>query len=217
MSFKYRALAWGCVVGSLCLVATSQAAQVKLDFEDLGLAAPITGTPVGDTFRNQGFTFTSQASAFHSGTDDAAWQSGPPTHSGSFGFVSNSFGRGFTINVLAGFNFGGLTMDYAVASQPFRIEVVSRADGTGVVKTATRDVSAALSNWVWTENDEIANAGFGLIDRIDFISANGFLAIDNLSFTVAAPGASVSEPAGFGLVALALAGAGAATRRRKVA
>lgn len=216
MSFKYRALARGCVVAGLSLAAvTSQAAQVVLDFEVLGLAAPATGTPVGDIFKAQGFTFSAGASAFHSGTDDQAWKSGPPTHSGSFGYVSNEVGVGFTINVLAGVNFNGLTMDYAVASQPFSIEVVSRADSSGAVNTATRDVSATASGWVWTESDEIVTVGFGLIDRIRFIPSSGFLAIDNLRFTQAGPGTNVPEPAGLGLVALALAGAGVATRRRK--
>lgn len=211
MSFKYRALASGCVVAGLSLAAvTSQAAQVVLDFEVLGWAAPATGTPVGDTFKTQGFTFSAGASAFHSGTDDDAWKSGPPTHSGSFGFVSNKVDTGFTINVLAGFNFNRLTMDYAVASEPFRIEVVSRAGST-----AAREVSAAPSGWRWTEADEIAKAGFGFIDHISFITTSGFLAIDNLRFTQAAPGTQVPEPVGLGLVALALAGAGVATRRRK--
>ena len=216
MSFKLRALVWGGVVVSLALAAvTSQAAQVVLDFEVIGLAAPSTGTPVGDTFKAQGFSFDPSANAFHAGTDADAWQSGPPIHSGSFGFVSNSLGQGFTINVLAGFNFNGLTLDYAVASQPFRIQVVSRADSSGAVNTATRDVTAAASGWVWTENDEIAKGGFGLIDHINFLPSAGFLAIDNLRFTPEAAGGNLPEPAGFGLVALALVGAGVATRRRR--
>ena len=216
MSFKLRALVWGGVVAGLSLAAvTSQAAQVVLDFEVLGLAAPAIGTPVVDTFKTQGFTFSSGARAFHSGTDANAWQSGPPTHSGSFGFVSNEIGVGFTINVLAGFDFNGLTMDYAVASQPFRIEVVSRADSSGAVNTATLNVGAAASGWKWTENHEIAKGAFGLIDHIDFLPSAGFLAIDNLRFTPDAAGSNLPEPAGFGLVALALVGAGVATRRRR--
>ena len=216
MPFKFRPLAWGCVVAGLSLAAaTCQAAQVVLDFEVLGLAAPNAGTPVGDTFKGQGFTFGEGARAFHSGTDDNAWKSGPPTHSGSFGFVSNSIGQGFTIKVLDGFDFNGLTMDYAVASQSFRIEVVSRRDSSGIVNTATRDVSAAASGWVWTENDEIAKSGFGLIDHIAFTPTLGFLAIDNLRFSPNDPGSNVPEPAGLGLVVLALVGAGLASRRRK--
>ena len=157
MSFKLRALVWGGVVVSLALAAvTSQAAQVVLDFEVIGLAAPSTGTPVGDTFKAQGFSFDPSANAFHAGTDANAWQSGPPIHSGSFGFVSNSVGQGFTIQVVNGFNFSGLTMDYAVSTQSFEIKVVSRADNTGAVTIATRDVIASPSGWVWTENDEIA-------------------------------------------------------------
>lgn len=216
MSFKLRSLAWGCVVAGLTLVGVaSQAAQVVFDFELLGLAAPQIGTPVVDTFKSQGLTFGAGANAFHSGTDANAWTDGPPTHSGSFGFVSNSVGQGFTIQVVNGFNFSGLTMDYAVSTQSFEIKVVSRADNTGAVTIATRDVIASPSGWVWTENDEIAKSGFGMIDHVEFNPSGGFLAIDNLRFIPNDPGAGVPEPAGLGLVALALVSAGIATRRRK--
>lgn len=218
MSFKFRALARGCLVaGVFLLAASAQAAPVVLDFEVLGLAAPSTGTPVGEAFKNQGFTFGADALAFHSGVvgDPNNWDSGPPARTNNFGFVSNTLDVGFTINVLAGFDFNGLTLDYAVASQSFEIKVVSRADSSGVVNTVTRDVSASNAGWIWTENDEITKAGFGLIDHIDFKPSAGFLAIDNLRFSPSAPGANVPEPAGFALVALALLVAGVASRRRK--
>lgn len=60
----------------------------------------------------------------------------------------------------------------------------------------------------------------GVVDRIEFRSTGNVLfALDNLSFTYSSTGGgggTVPEPQGYGLLGLALAAAGLATRRRRV-
>lgn len=172
-----------------------------VDFEAAGAAAPNTGTALGSFYAAQsstaayrlGLVFSAAAQAFRNDGTGAGYNyTAVPSRHPNDCFLRNDFSQAVTITVEAGYNFDGLTLDYAVASQNFQIVVYSRPDSASVVHTVTRDVNAAGAGFVWTANDvlDLAGAGFGsdaYIDRIVITPVAGFFAIDNLRFTGSGP------------------------------
>jgi hypothetical protein len=218
MSSKLHAFSLGCVAAALSWSA--QAAVVTLDFEAIGLAAPSSGAAVGNTFSSAGLTFSANAMAFHNGTltgNDTETQI--PTRSNNFGYVRSQMDRfgdfsDFTISVI-GKNYVNFSLNIAAPQQPTEI-LVYGANNLKLLQTKTLFSNAG---WAWTTTpfELLDKTNRTPIDHISFFTGvNGF-AIDDLQFTeaVGGGGGTVPEPAVLGLVALALAAAGAASRRGK--
>ncbi len=218
MSSKFRAFSLGCVAAALSWSA--QAAQVTLDFETIGLAASSTGTAVGNTLGN-GLTFSANALAFHNGklTENDLFTS-IPTRPNNFGYVrgfydGNNF-TSFTIKVDATKSYDRFALTVGVAAQAVEIYAY---DASGVVlNTGLHSFqSNNLFQWMTSPYTLVDGSKGRNIDHITFnVATLSAFAIDDLQFTEAAGGGgTVPEPAGLGLVVLALAAAGAASRRGK--
>ena len=214
MASKIRSLALGCAAAAL--LGSAQAAVVILDFEALGSAAGSAGTPVGDTYlASNGVAFTAGAIAQHNGLANNN-VSPPPVRSGNHGFVSNAFddSAGF-LNFTASFDtsraYADISLDWA-AEADFKATAFDTA-GT------SQSMSLLGGNWSGWAMLNLADI-FGdhrQIDRVLFSTSNGSrFAIDNLRLATAS-GSTVPEPAGLGLLAVALAGAGLASRRGRKA
>lgn len=238
MTFKLRALAWGCVAAGMSMAA--QATPVVVDFNTLGLEAGTAGIQLGTQYSTQGLAFAGDAQAFHNGSTSGNLNRVPcrplrDVCTEPNGFVSNNNGGGFTITVAADRNFTGLLMDYAVGGRSFQFTVFSRPDANLVVQSVVRNIEgtgATFSDWI-SNVDALSSAttgkgvssvtatGFGDIDRIVFNASSAFFAVDNLVFTDSGTGGggggTVPEPASFALVALALGASGMAARRRRQA
>ena len=214
MASKIRLLALGCAAAAL--LGSAQAAVVILDFEALGSAAGSAGTPVGDTYlASSGVAFSAGALAQHNGLADNN-VSPPPVRSGNHGFVGNAF------DVSAGYLSFTTTFDTSRAYADISFDWAAEGDFTATaVDTAGRSKSMSLlgGNWSGWAIFNLADI-FGdhrLLDHVLFSSSSGSrFAIDNLSLATAS-GGTVPEPAGLGLLAVALAGAGLASRRGRKA
>lgn len=235
---KSKFCAWVLSVLAAGIAVPASATPVILNFDVLGLQATRTGLAVADTYKNLGFSFSTGALAFHNGVpNDVNNVTNPPcipaNCSTPNGFVRNEAGKSFTIQVLDGFSFDGLTLDFARSPKAFSFTIFSRPDINGLVQQATVVGPATLAGWAWTMNCDVLNgcnpgsttkgsnstAGvqFGLIDRIEFTpDVDGLFGLDNLRFNPSAT-ASVPEPASLALVVLALGATGMAGRRRKSA
>lgn len=211
---------WALSATFAALAASAQAGGVaiELDFEVLGAQAQVDGKgiAVGSTFSGLGLNFIG-ATAFHDSLKpDLA------TPSGS-GFIWSDTDT-MTIDVLAGsvLNFAKLTFEYGVNDVPFTVTVIgSEIDqATGKAKQATKDIAGTAGGFAWSgATKEIDISGVGPIDSIVFSSTlqRGLITLDNFKLLPATtpPGGDVPEPASYGLVGLALLGAGLSTRRRR--
>ena len=218
MTSKFHAFSLGCVAAALAWPA--QAAF--LDFEAIGLAAPSTGTAVLNSFSSDGLIFSANAYAFHnskaSGNDDQGQIPKPPD---GFGYVRgqlNGFGdfTSFTIFIV-GKNYVNFSLNIGAPTQPSQILAY---DAGNVLLNTSLSSFANTNGWAWTGTPfELVNrTNQTAIDHILFMSGKSGFAIDDLLFTEAGGGGGkVPEPAGLGLVGLALAAAGAASRRVKPA
>jgi hypothetical protein len=227
MTSKLCALSLGCVAAALSWSA--QAAVVNLNFETIGLAAPSTGTAVGNAFSSAGLSFSANAFAFHNGVNESPSrndrQTQISTRSGNFGYVRGQNSAltdfaDFTIFV-TGKNYVQFALNIAAPIQPSEILVF----GTGNVQLRqTKTLFSNAGGWAWTTApfELLDSMNQTPIDHITFTTGISGFAIDDLQFTEAGGGGgggggTVPEPAGLGLVALALAAAGLASRRRKSA
>ena len=221
MASKIKLLALGCVASAL--LGSAQATVVTLDFDAIGLAAP--STVVGSTFTaSDGVTFSTNAIANHNGSSSGNVVP-PPTRADSLGhvipngFVRNAFDNNigalgdFTISFDRNKTYVDISLEWA-AFDDFQVTLF---DDTGVTRPLQRNGSGWTTGWALLDLTGI----FGDHRRIDHInfsnSTDSRFAIDNLRLAERPGGGTLPEPAGLGLVALALAGAGLASRRsRKV-
>ena len=224
MASKIRMLALGWA--ATALLGSAQAAVVTLDFEAIGIAAPAAGTPVGAAFASDGVTFSANAIANHNGLSSGNVGGVPvrPVADNNFGFVRNTVDGttgllgAFTIQFAAGKSFSNISLEWSAASD-LRLMLFDKAGASqsifGLNGTDSNGVEWGKG---WSSLD--LSTVFGdhrSLDRISFSSnLNRRFAIDNLRFTTDS-GSTVPEPTGFGLVAVALAGAGLASRRSRKA
>jgi len=226
MSSKFRAFSLGCVAAALSWSA--QAAVVNLDFETIGLAAPSTGTAVGSSFSSDGLTFSADALAFHKGVTEDPDRNDTSgailARAGNFGYVRSLFSnslpiggpgfKSFRIDI-AGKNYDQFALTLGVDQSEVRIFAYD-VNGN-VLNTGNKFSFSNSGGFAWGAPRYMLVDGSAKtnIDHITF-GYRGLFAIDDLQFTEAAGGGgTVPEPAGLGLVVLALAAAGAASRRGK--
>ena len=223
MTSKFHAFSLGCVTAALAWPA--QAAVVKLDFEAIGLAAPSLGTAVLNSFSSDGLSFSANAQAFHKGViespDRNDTNSAIVTRAGNFGYVRSPFGNsGFTSFQIkiAGKNYDQFALTLGVAT--LAVEIYAYDANDNVLNSGAHLFSSDTGGFAWKSAFTLVDGSAKTnIERITFnVSTRGIFAIDDLLFTEAGGGGGiVPEPASFGLVALALAAAGAASRRVKSA
>ena len=119
------------------------------------------------------------------------------------------------VEALAGGDIESLTFDAATGSTDLEFLAF---DGQG--NTTKFDFNPSSIAWAWV-GQTLNFAHLGAIKRIEFVNLGGasaVFALDNLAFTLADPNpgnGTVPEPAGLGLVALALAAAGLTARKRR--
>lgn len=220
MASKIKLLALGCTAA--VLLGSAQAAVVLLDFE--AIPSPTTaGTVVGGFYatnpQNFGVTFSANAIANHNGQSPGNVDPPPtrPAADRNYGFVRNAadsstFPGDFTVQFDASKAYRNISLEWAAADA----FVVTLFDDTGLRRVVTSNGVNFTTGWSLLNLSGL----FGDNRRIDHISFSGNrkrFAIDNLRLDDATGGGNVPEPAGFGLVAVALAGAGLASRRSRKA
>ncbi len=220
MSKLLRTLGTALIASGLC--AFAHASITTLDFEELAV-----GEALSDQYKGIGLNFSPVSAS--GGTGIGALTAGaasgavvrrngvggvifpfPPPGGPNF-LLNSDQGVDFAIDLLAGYQLNSLSLRYSANSIGLTIlffdELGNSSQGFSVN-------NGSLQNWT------IANTLIpttGSIRRIEFVTAGGGrFAVDDLALgltQLASP--SLPEPAALGLVALALVGAGAATRRRR--
>lgn len=221
MTPSFRSLALAFAVAGAVLPA--QASQLSLNFEGLVPAdakAPVAlgGTTFPDSTGLPAIQFSGGAFASNSTISSKV-----PAGHGGFGV--DDINAYFKIDVLAGFDFDLLSLDFAVGSAGFEIWVTGRDALKTVIKAPV--FGNLDGSWSWRDNQDVfalaagngPRTDVGLIQSVEFIGS-GLFAIDNLRLDLSGGctvncGGTVPEPASFGIVALALLGAGLASRRRR--
>jgi hypothetical protein len=242
MTPQFRTLALAAM--SLAATVPVQAAATNFEdlaMRALGtdVAKPL-GSPLRLTNQISGFSFTG-ATVYHvdqtTGGDYANVGYPKPARKAKngVGFIQNRDGANLktidqTISVqLAGAlvndDIEAISFDLAAGANTVLNVWAFGKDANGA--NTQRDFGGISGSraWAWrslpvsSELDGLAS--LGTINRIEFVvqTINNFIpafALDNLSFRLAGTGgAAVPEPAALGLVAMALAAAGATTRKRR--
>ena len=229
MTPKFRILALA-VMGWAAAMPAQAALTVLIDFETLAAQALVAtpgkpfGTPKLLTNPVQNISFAG-ATVFHQAQTIRGATgyccSAPTGHSG---FIQTREGITSTstvnakivvelVGALAGGDIASITFDAATASTDLEFLAF---DGQG--NKTKFDFNPSGTAWTWV-GQTLNFAHLGAIKRIEFVNLGGssaVFALDNLAFTLANPGGgTVPEPAGLGLVALALAAAGLTARKRR--
>lgn len=228
MSRIHRSLVVGSALAALALSAQA-GPGISLNFEDIAATVPSqngqNGVAVGSFFSSHGLTF-SGATAFDfsqipAGSTDLEQ---PPTGNG---FISNIQGAPLIVAILPAFRLSFATLNFDL-SATIPIDVAFQGSCGSAACLAT--LNAEGSNfYAWRNPNGTGPGGaivipstVGELESITFApQGSGLLALDNFSLlpadnnTGGGGGGAVPEPASFGLTALALFGAGLASRRRK--
>lgn len=192
--------------------------KVQIDFETYGVGGsavvPNTGTdqPIGTSanglYLAQKVDFSPKFEIYPVYTNSEAPIYGkPPVNGSSAGHLLSREPK-VSISIDKTLEIEHVLFDYAYADAP------------GVTFVSDTGIEAPLvftsGNWTWSKFTKDFNADFGYLTRIDFDSP-AYLALDNLWLGVTDPGTggTVPEPAGWGLVALAVFAAAVAARRRQ--
>ena len=228
MTPKFRNLALAAMSWGAAMSAQA-APTVLIDFETLAAQAlmPTEGKPHGKpmllTNPVQNISFVG-ATVFHENQTKREADYcclAPGNHTG---FIQTR--RGITststvdakivvelVGALAGGDIESITFDAATGSTDLEFLAF---DGQG--NKTKFDFNPSGTAWAWV-GQTLNFANLGAIQRIEFVNLGGptaAFALDNLAFTLAdIGGGTVSEPAGLGLVALALAAVGLTSRKRR--
>jgi hypothetical protein len=203
---------------SAALAGAAVAAHAApIGFEDLAAKALAAGKPAPLTDQVPGFKFTG-ATVFHVDQIAGTGFEGP-TASSHTGFIQSRDAAGAVstslfvelAGSLAGGDIESLSFDLANGNTGVEIYAIDSVAGSSKLFNFN-----PAGFWSWG-HDALDFKSLGTIDRIEFrnTEAGAAIALDNLDFTLADGGGTVPEPAGFGLVALSLFAAGAASRRRR--
>lgn len=241
MTPTFRTVALAAMTVGAAVSAQAAPTVINIDFEALAEAAKKDGKPA-KIKKEKDFLFAG-ATVYHvdQTTDpDGDYAKGkypkPERKRGNGdGFIQNRDGANLnvtkqTISVqlvgaLANDDIESISFDLAIGSQSilYLFAIGKDADGNGF-REQFGPIKGGI-RWAWrslpvgSELDSFA--GLGVINRIEFEveESNGFIpafALDNINVKFAGTGGgTVPEPAGLGLVALALAAAGLTTRKRR--
>jgi MYXO-CTERM domain-containing protein len=202
---------------SLLLAASPwvQASAFTLDFEGLPTGTVVNPQPIGTAYQVSAGIVSTNVGA-HTVVNGQFFAVPPPAPGNQFVLSTTQF----ELDVLnpAAFSYDTLSVSYLGP-----LEVIIK-DTLGRSFTALFDSLAGDDKWLTMPEYKLDHtADYHLIDSITFkfnqvTGIDGF-AIDNLKLSLQPvtppPPTGVPEPAGFGLAALALLGAGLATRRRR--
>lgn len=230
MTPKFRnlvlaAMSWGAALSA------QAAPTVLIDFETLAAQALRSttdkpfGTPMLLTNPVQNISFVG-ATVFHETQTTRTAGYCCTASSGHTGFIQTREGITSTstvdakivvelVGALAGGDIESITFDAATGSTDLEFLAF---DSQG--NKTKFDFNPSATAWAWV-GQTLNFASLGAIKRIEFVNLGGssaVFALDNLAFTLADAnpgGGTVPEPAGLGLVALALAAVGLTTRKRR--
>jgi len=219
MTPKFRTLALAAMSLGAALSAQAAPTVISIDFNAQADAAGLTPTALTNT---QGFAF-SGTTVYNQNYFDSNYCCGFPkdTSVSGSGFIQNRFGNAnssVNARVEISLDSGG-----ALAGRDIESVSFSFTNGSTPMEFFAYDERGehafsynAGSSWAWASQRGDFSA-LGVVNRIAFVSkaANATFALDNFSFSLADTGGTVPEPAGLGLVALALAAAGLASRKRR--
>ena len=226
MTTKFRTLALAAM--SLGAALSVQAAAVG--FEDLAAQALANteggafpqGRPlnlVPGSSQVPGFSFTG-ATVYHVAQTIASSRPGPtdPSHTGFIQSraANNTVNREIEIELAQSQAGGDIeSIDFNLSTNQTLIRLWAY-DTAGAFRSFDFGNTSEPAAWEWISGSK-AFADLGAVNRIKFENlGGGAFALDDLNFTLAnTGGGTVPEPAGLGLVALALAAVGLTTRKRR--
>ena len=233
LSKTAAAVALGCAA-----LGAQATAVVTLDFETLGalvLATAPTGGPLTDaTPIKLGSTAASTLANFQF-LNAWAWEwdmmrssdpkpSATPLNNGGFilnanrGGLRSDIGLSWAVGLHSGRLLKSISFDLFVTGSAIPFVTGFNASNT---PTSTPTFSSGDGSRNWALQQTLSFDSASEISRLSFgASSNAFIGLDNFRvefFDFSTGRGAVPEPASFGLVALALLGAGVASRRRKPA